>query len=281
MLKKKCTSLLLPYIIWNVIMFILVATSNFSHRNGWGDIKPWELYRIFWAVNDGYIATSILGYQFSILCTPINGPLWFVRDLMVVMTISPLFYWIIKHIKHWSPVLFILPYLLHIGVPIKGFGLVALCFFPMGMYFSVMNLDIFELLSRFKKYIISLAFILFLSFYIFSILSVSCHLLKEATIIIGIATAMLIAYTCAMRNSKLNKRCIKLGETSFWIYVMHTTPFISPLQHVFAFTRSISYVGETIYYCALLISKIVLCILTYYALKHICPKFLSFLIGGR
>lgn len=129
---KKSKTLLLPYIIWNLIMYIYIAAWHLISDGTLGDIQPWELYKIFWAKDDGYVVTSPFGYQFSILCSPICGVLWFIRDLMVVMLLSPLIWWIVRRLQMWSIILFLVPWLFYIGVPIKGFGLMALCFFPIG-----------------------------------------------------------------------------------------------------------------------------------------------------
>lgn len=144
MLTKKARTLLLPYIIWNAVVYLYMMISHLHTDGTFGDIMPWELHKIFWAQNDGYVTTSPFGYQFSLLCTPVCGVLWFIRDLMVAMILTPIIWYVVRKCRLWSIILFLIPWLLNIGIPIKGFGLVALCFFPLGATFSICGKDIFR-----------------------------------------------------------------------------------------------------------------------------------------
>ena len=92
---------------------------------------------------------SVFGYEFSILSSPSAiGVMWFIRDLMVAMVLSPIVWWIVRRMRMWSLVVFFLPYILYIGVPVQGFGLAALCFFPAGATFSICGKDVVQSLTR-------------------------------------------------------------------------------------------------------------------------------------
>lgn len=143
-IRKKILTLAVPYFLWIAIVYYGMGVLT-GFKNG---PEPWDLYRIFWAESDGIVAKSLFGYSFSILSTPSAlGVLWFVRDLMVAMLLTPIMWYIVKHLKMWSIIFFLIPYFLFLAVPVKGFGLVALCFFPIGATFSICGKDIVNVVT--------------------------------------------------------------------------------------------------------------------------------------
>ena len=87
-LKSRSKSLLIPYIIWNFIGFLIllielhpIFSSLFPLlRNYRIDITHFLSY--FWVAK---LPISMSGPG-----TPINTPLWFIRDIFVFVTISPI-----------------------------------------------------------------------------------------------------------------------------------------------------------------------------------------------
>ena len=87
-LKKRVISLLLPYLLWNILMILAVYIKNyafiflFSMEPGeeLQEVRNNSLYMLFWH-------------------TPVNYPLWFLRDLICMSALSPLFYAFFKYLK--------------------------------------------------------------------------------------------------------------------------------------------------------------------------------------
>lgn len=279
MIKKKSKTLLLPYFIWNLITYIYIAGWHLFADGTFGDIQPWELYKIFWAVDDGYVIKSIFGYQFSILCSPICGVLWFVRDLIVAMIVSPLIWWIVRRIRMWSVIIFLLPWLLHIGIPIKGFGLMALCFFPMGGTFSICGKDIFIYVKKYGKYVLA-AFLCFLLCNSFITFPNNIHrVLNNLMILTGIFGIFHIALQRVIKSR--DSVIIRLGETSFFIYVFHTCFIFNPLHYIIDPISTIPFVGCTLAYISSFVIRVGLSVAVYYTMKRLCPKILAILVGNR
>lgn len=84
MIKKKIKTLLIPFIIWNCIGSIALRLHSDSFA--WG--------------------TSILSCIGNLAMSNWNGPLWFVRDLMILMATYPLYGFL--YIKRGQPILLIL-----------------------------------------------------------------------------------------------------------------------------------------------------------------------------
>lgn len=274
MLQDKTKRLLLPYLIWNCIAYYVYGlTNNFA-----GDIRPWELYRIFWAIDDGYVVTSLLGYKFSILSSPALGTFWFIRDLMVVMLLSPIIWWIIRKLKMWSLLIFILPWILKIGIPIKGFGLFALCFFPLGATFSICGKNIFDYAKRLGGYT---SIIVILLLFINSYLNVGVYAeyLNKLFIVLGLISVIYISYIAIQRNP--NSKIIKLGEASFFIYAFHALFIFNPMRHIIAPICLVPVLGNTLAYMTFFILKVCISIGIYFGLFKYCPNILAVLVGGK
>ena len=85
MIIKKCKSLLTPYIIWNIIGFVMLWLA--------GSL-----------VNDNLTSVNSLTAFFEgLLLSDYDGPLWYVRNLMMMMILAPLYGWIFQPNK---PVLY-------------------------------------------------------------------------------------------------------------------------------------------------------------------------------
>ena len=89
-LKRRIKSLLIPYILWNIIAFIIYTFV--TH-----DMQMSQFFESFWFVvgKNGH--------------SPADGPLWFVRTLIFLSVISPIMYLINKNkYLRWMSPLFII-----------------------------------------------------------------------------------------------------------------------------------------------------------------------------
>lgn len=277
-MRKKALSLALPYLLWIGLVYYGMGL---LHGAG-PDWYPLDFYKIFWAQSQGYVVHSVFGYEFSILSSPSAiGVMWFIRDLMVAMVLSPIVWWIVRRMRMWSLVVFFLPYLLYIGVPVQGFGLAALCFFPAGATFSICGKDVVQYATR-CGWVILVAFTILLGCkFAMDISSIHYHrTLSQLFIVSGIAAVFVIGNN-VLRFPKAAKWLIKFGEASFLLYVVHTLPLFWPLNKMLLHLRPIPYFGFTMYYILSWGLRVGLVLCLYYVMKRLCPKVLSVLVGGR
>lgn len=73
MLKKKIRTLVVPFLFWNIIGALILSLYD-----------PLK------------IGSSIESGIYNLLLSKWNGPLWYMRDLILIMFISPLYLWIFK-----------------------------------------------------------------------------------------------------------------------------------------------------------------------------------------
>ena len=110
-IKKRAKSLLVPYLLWNLIAYLPYAI-----RNGFNFV---EFCKAFWIID-------IPGRTGS---SPMDGPLWYVRNLLMLMVASPLVYYLCKH--KVAIILLLLLWLIGIKPFDKGL-FIALTFFAAG-----------------------------------------------------------------------------------------------------------------------------------------------------
>ena len=283
---KKVRTLLVPYIIWNYIALFFGYVYSYCKTRTLGDVMPWQIVDILWAHGDGIMATSVFGYQFPTIVSPVAGVLWFMRDLMVMMLCSILTYHIIKRLKCALFPLLILLNVLQIGVPFAGFSLAAITFFHFGAFFSIHDIHVFDWLCKREKLWLALWPVLAIFFTIFrasNLYTCSSNNLGSIVLFCGVAFAFILAYKAASHPDRGGYiRIARLGETSFFIYTFANTAIIWFINKDFGYMlEKIPYVGYFLSYEFLFVVKVVECVVVYYLMKKYMPRVLGFLIGGR
>ena len=283
MLKKKAKSLLMPYLIWNLIAFGLLGMYEYLKDGSIDDLRSWSLMDVFWAHGQGIQATSVLGYQYPVIVSPAAGVLWFMRDLMMMMVCSIFAYPIVKCLRWWLFPLFLLMNILGVGIPFAGFSLSAITFFYSGAFFSIHQVNIFKWLE--KKRVLWLLLWPSLVILFTTLNGLNISILSNFSVIVsmaGVVFVFLIAYTAVKRESKIVKRIISLGETSFFIYTFGNTMILWLVNKDIGYLlESIPLVGCFLSYEFLFVAKIVECIAVFYLLKRYAPRLLNVLIGNR
>lgn len=133
-LKKRIFSLLVPYLLWNFIGYIIYAIKvGFSLE---------DFFHSFWMID-------IPGRSGS---SPIDGPLWYVRNLMIMVVISPIIAYMIKYTKWYLILIMTILWIIQIPPFNKGIG-IAFYFFSLGGYLRVFDYHV-ENLQRYAKYLI-------------------------------------------------------------------------------------------------------------------------------
>lgn len=103
-ITKRIRSLLIPYLLWNLIAFVVYTYIQHT-------MEPSQFMESFWVV-------STKGGH-----SPADGPLWFIRTLMLLMVASPVFYYVANN-KFCTPVVLGLSALWILNVPGMSSGTV-------------------------------------------------------------------------------------------------------------------------------------------------------------
>lgn len=275
-LKARFKSLFIPYVIWNVLaaLYFIIPMFVGKNRAGFSGLPAW---------------LSVHGGPLGFLCFdpvfhgPINMPLWFLRDLMVMCIISPLFYGAIKMMRKWGIVLIFCFLISNICSGYTGFSRIAILFFMGGAYFSVNKINPFECFSKYK-----------------SLIYVIASLLLVSMIAIGDEKSLFYIYVqhfyevvggCALFNlvSRMNSSKTSLfGEwllrSVFWIYASHIIILRTRSFHMFenAISSFSNFIGGHFFYYIVVTGVLIICCILLYAIMNKCSKkLLVFLCGGR
>lgn len=268
-IKKRIKSLLIPYVIWNLIAFFVFYSFQC--------IKQGEMVNIINYLNEqGYL--HIL-WNSSSGWMPIDFPLWYIRDLMVIILITPLIYLYVKKTGLIGVLFLGVIHLLGFNLPHLGWG--APFFFSLGCYLQMKNKDLFESLCPFRivSYIIT-AFLLLIITVAWGRYPINGYL-HSALMIVGSIAMIQFVGTIAIKVNNINNIAEKYSGASFFIFALHAL-VIKVIDHLLQHTfnepnQMIILMG----YFAKSIIAVFMCIIVYFCIKKASPSLLNVLIGNR
>lgn len=293
-LRTRTRTLLVPYLLWNVIAIVWVLKCFLPYFSSF--YRPVEIQLSFARIvntflcntdNRGIFVGSPRTWSITGLC-PIDGPLWYVRELMLMVVLSPVIYWLVKKTKQWFVVLtgliwffssIILPrgnYYIYIYT---GTLASALFFFSWGAFYSIFKENIVLSFRKFRY-----APVVYIPIAIVDALTkgLGCNeYIGKVGILVGVVAAVvLVSYLLESNKVKVNSN---LSNSSFFIFALHMI-FIRDMGKLLFTTLHIS--GNNPYamlalYFAVPILTILVCLALYMLLKRYAPKVCSLLTGGR
>ena len=272
--RKRAKSLLLPYLIWSI----------------WG-LLFYIILQLFPQGKNFFTNELIVDYSFTkilktIFLYPITYQLWFVRDLMVFVIFSPIFYWLIKYFRA-IPILLL--FIIWLGFFNFSFVILkneSIFYFCLGAYFAINKSDfIFKKLNQKYYWIFTFIWIIILSLKTTLIYTkydqtVLFLLLDKIGTLIGIIAIWSI-YDIAMRNkTNPNKTIYNLSLFTFFIYVFHE-PLLKIIKKVIFYISGASGIMSMINFFMAPVITIFICILVGNFIKKNAPGFYSLITGGR
>lgn len=276
-LKKRVKTLLVPYLIWNFVAFIILLIQvhpRFIHffpllKDYRVDIT--SFLSSFWVTN---IPISMSGPA-----NPINTPLWFIRDLMILVLLSPIIWWLIKRLKSGIIIVLGIIWFFSLG---EEFGFPGLChqslfFFPLGAYFGINRLNFVVTMSK-------LLWIpcVYLGLAIVDAVSKNESYnasLHNAGIIFGMVSIVYLV-SLLLRRNIIQVNDFLIGA-SFFVYALHNLFLGKVTKIVIMYLRPESPIFVLLIYFTMPTIAISLCLLLYKALRKCSPLISVVLTGGR
>lgn len=286
-LKNRAKTLFIPYVIWNslavVLRLILISGSLLLPgmvNEATADLSLTAILSCFWDASKGVFASTSATAGSNIY--PVNFPLWFVRDLMVVVLCTPLLYHLLRQARHHAVMVLGAAWFV-LGYWDLGYAymlLTAFFFFSWGAYMSMGGKDMVEEFGRFFSLscllypLLSLLFIV--SAHYFPELS---ETIKRLNILVGLLFAYNLSAWLLRRDvCKVNTF---LSSASYFIYVAHALLYTRVLKLLYHFTYPASEGGIVCLYLSTVIITVCLLLLTFYLLKRFTPKILKVLVGRK
>jgi len=270
-LKKKIRTLLIPYVLWNLILIAALISKYYLFQrlelNSTNSQAEYETivnnswYQLLWGM-------------------PINFPLWYMRDLICMTLIAPLFYFWFRYLKGYGLVLLVIFYLTIHNTGIPGFSSTAMMFFGAGAYYAMHKQNLLLVTAPFKKTSMALTLVLLL---IATLMNgtTSHEYIVRMFILVGVV-AVINLFDDLNDKERWRNTLDKLAPYSFFIYVSHEVYIINWLKG--AWTKLPIYEfgwGKLIGYFVVPCLCMLACIGLYYLIKVLNPRLLALLTGGR
>lgn len=295
-LYSRATTLILPYFLWNIIAFLIEASPKLPflssiYLNAYKMeflFTPERIFNTFFANfrNEGVIVAPVAEDAITETSRnpyPIDGPMWYVRDLVVMVILTPVIYWFIKKGGKWFVVLlgiiyyFIKPmFLPNDGYPVLFFT--AAFFFSAGAYFSINRTNFIDIVRKVNWFPpLYLPITAIDTFTKKSDYNIYIH---EAGIIVGVISAVIVtSYLIEQGKVKVN---MTLANSSFFVFALHTLIMddIGKVLFTVFHLPDNTYSMLFMYFVVPTIT-ILLCVTIYIFLKRFSPKVCKILTGGR
>lgn len=288
-MKTRFRTLVVPYLCWNGLAILLIVAlklgafllkgkplSNiplYFEGKGWlalfWNCNVWSEHRVNWLG----MPTPMSG--------PIDLPLWFLRDLIVVTALAPLFYLLLKHTRHYGVLLLGLAYVSGIWPVIPGLTANAVFFFGLGAYFGIQGKNIVTECRRVRRASYVLSVLLLLPTVWFDgTNTLTGQRLYPFYIIAGVCAAFNLASDLLER--KRARVVHLLSHSTFFIYAVHT---LLVLRVSGFLLRPLAGVDHPLVQAVAYLLKpsmcVCLCIGLFLFLRRFFPRVLGVLTGNR
>lgn len=290
-LRRRCHSLLIPYLMWNTLAILYLMKVMLPGMQAVSDFADTQQFHLslsnfiecYWDSSQGIIPHVNLNDNGIY---PIDTPLWFVRDLMIMVLITPAIYALYKFpTPHAITKVILVFFTLVWAVRIPGLGhlsllLEAFVFFSWGGFLSYHKRD---MIVEFRRYSTT-------SFILYPLLALSILFLtpiwpqamvyvKSINVIVGLFFFYNIAaWLVTKRHCRASSF---LSSASFFIYCGHFIILDPVARRVFSITGT---GGDMAVVSACMLTYIIIIglLLGVYAMMHrYTPRLLRLFTGGR
>lgn len=284
--KNRISTLLIPYIIWNTIALLFEFSYKLPYINSYFpnfnsidyNLSVSAIINTFWNASNGVF------YQIHYVCAPENGPLWFLRDLMIAVAFTPVLYYLLKNTGKFTIISLFILYLTQAYFQLGHLNrlIITFFFFSTGAYLSINKKDIF---AEFKK-VKHLSFILYPLISLTYMVSLYVYpnqdfliTLKSLNTIAGLLFAYnLSAYLLTNNKCKLNRF---LASSSFFIYVSHALFCNLIIRLLYSAIHPVSDLAMLSVFVLSVVITLTIIMSTFYLLQRYCPRILKILTGRK
>lgn len=260
LLKRRAVSLLLPYVIWNVIAFAISWVVNISPlaRFASGNYANFENF------------PELLKYLFW---EPRLVPLWFVRNLILITVASP----IVFHATKKVPVVALIAFYL-ICCCDEAYFISGLFFYGAGMAARLhMTSSCLDTCLRHGMWLLPM-------FLAYALLSAAdaippefCNLIDQPILLAGVIGCISI---CSQTNASIVK-IFRSNGLAFFVYALHgiITPYI--IKSVKIFFHPTNGGANLLLFFLTVIASLTFCVAAYAMMFRYAKPALKLLIGSR
>ncbi len=289
-IKKRGATLLVPYLLWNLIAicgFLITRTAgHFIKGNEPVDMvallneRGW--FRLFW---DRCLYGDLRPEQINLFGIPVSSgapmdePAWFLRDLMVVVLLSPFIYFMVKKAGKLFLILVALLYSVDLWIPYPGFSSKAFFMFSLGAWLCINRFNMSEFFSKHFK------IQLFLSALLLIVVSVSFNVNEWIYCITSrlfVLCAIPLFFNLCAALSEKHSPVGALSKSSFFVYMAHMVLVVDAVNWLI--TLLLHPANNVLNFASLVLGTVLvyaICHCIYLIMNKFMPKMLAVLTGGR
>ena len=272
--KKRLKSIVVPYVIWCLIGFLIpfvmqnVLGLSYLYQGGQmkliSDFEFSDYFRMFWDVRDG---------------SPILSTLWFLRNLIVLVLLTPVFAWLSRTLR------FVFPLLLFLNYIFFRFGFFFasssdLFFFGFGNWMALTYSGrAFSYLDQQKFSIIAVLWGIVFFFTIF-FYAKGCYDVRIHNLFMVIDCLFMYKIVRFLSQKYDMHFLVKLSQASFFIYLFHEPWMGYAIKLFFRFFHLDGFLAY-IFPWVLCLITIMCSYVVYLGLKRFIPRLLSVAVGSR
>lgn len=283
-MKRRVRNLVVPFLLWGLIALaveLAVACYKGASPVQWLSDRGWILP--LW--NNGRFhfngARNILGWTMYNEALPLDYPLWFVRELIVLNLFAPAIHWWVRKTKAWGLAVLFLLYLFNIWIPLEGFHAGGTFFYSLGAYWRINRQD---LTVRCRKWAVP-AGIVSLLLLVGMVLTYQVHHpvytgLCRVFTLTGSVSAIAFA-AIGLEKGRLQVHPF-LTQSSFFVFAGHTL-YVRAIACglIGLLIPTSTQAGLTLTYLLTAPVCVAIILAVYALLKRLLPKMTSVLTGGR
>ncbi|MBQ3635519.1 MAG: acyltransferase family protein [Bacteroidales bacterium] len=266
-LLSRFRSLLVPYLLWNVLFFIFSLPQWLQSGECSSVLDAFTScggLRLFWDSSVSDVARlSWFGTPAPHFNTPLLGPLWFIRDLMVLVLLAPVILFALRRLGIYFLFLVAFAHFSGLWPDVHGLCSSALFYFSLGAWFTVSRRPVFESFYRFRWLFWSLAPLLMFSVPVFH--ASLPYGVEELSVFFCVSSLLCLVFYFV--DSRGFSPAAFFVRSTFFVYVSHL--FVK---------QSVSVKNYFLEYPFVVLA---VSLLLYYCLESLFPRVTSFLCGSR
>jgi fucose 4-O-acetylase-like acetyltransferase len=269
-LSNRVKTLLIPYLFFNSVILIgyflllLFGKHVVILEKNLTDYNLIDYLRAFWDRGSWSNGNS----------APLLCPFWYIRNLMVLVVISPVLYYVLKYTKILFPIIM---GILWINSYDSAYTLQSLTMFSLGAYFPISDKNPIVVFDKYKQ--------IFLFTFVFLGVVDIAHTFLSIPFFLQIHRLSLIINVLFLvwigdHLSRWHLFSPFLSKSSFFVFCIHY-PIVLGLRNVFSrFTNGPDIILFIIYICSVIIICAI-CVFAYYLMRRTLPGLLNVITGSR
>lgn len=273
-IRDRVYTLLIPYLFWNLILlFFYIIAYALGHpliifKTSIADYNWIDYLRVFWDRGEFNYGNS----------APLLCPLWYIRNLLIMSVLSPIFYYLIKYVREVFLIAVATWWMMNNN---NAFTPQTILFFCLGGYFSILDINPLKIVVEKKIVFLTLT-------YIFAISDIFVHvaigtpfnlMIHRMSLIYNIPALILLADR--MNKYSHKKQTTFLSQAAFIVFCIHY-PIVLFLRKVCltVFANANDTLHISLYFACVIITTF-LSIGFYWILNRYYPQIKNILSGNR